>query len=299
MTDQRESGRDATLSTLTKSSLPSLLTKSSWESNLNAQKIPTEWMNALVMNYLTTQGHASAAATFEKETATPQILNPESTAVRMKIREAIETSGNPGEAIDHVVDVNPEIVEERPELLFRLKKQEFIELVKKNKVNEALVFAERELARRVEGDDGLLRELESAMALLLFDDPAKSPLGHFLSDGYTSETADVLNCAILASEASAGDGQSRLPNLLHLLLWLENRADEVVRKDREAGAGERPVGTGKSYVPRIVLESENGYAGNALDYENSVFGGGDAGTGQFERVDMDISEEEEGDDSED
>ena len=119
------------------------LQRGQWEANLNSKKIPTEWMNALVMNYLSTQGHAAAAATFERETGTPQVLNPESTAVRMQIRQSIERDGNLADAIDRVVDVNPEIVEERPELLFRLKKQEFIELVKEKRTDEALQPAVR------------------------------------------------------------------------------------------------------------------------------------------------------------
>jgi hypothetical protein len=46
------------------------LTRDGWEADLDTKKIPTEWMNSLVMNYLTTQGHAAAAATFERETGT-------------------------------------------------------------------------------------------------------------------------------------------------------------------------------------------------------------------------------------
>jgi hypothetical protein len=272
--------------------LSSRLTRSAWESNLNDKKIPTEWMNALVMNYLTTQGHASAAATFERETGTPQILNPESTAVRMKIRNAIERDGNPAEAIDQVVDVNPEIVEERPELLFRLKKQEFIELVKQNRTDDALQFAEKELARRVEGEEGLLRELESAMALLMFEDPINSPLGHYLGDAYRQETADLLNASILASETRAGDGRSRLPSMLRLLLWLEARAEEVVKKEIDAAGGE--PSSGLSFVPRIALGvtdvGNERDRGHAIDYANMVFGSAE-GQGA-DGADMDISEEE-------
>lgn len=205
-----------------------------------------------------------------------------------------------------VVDVNPEIVEERPELLFRLKKQEFIELVKKNRTDEALEFAERELARRVEGDEGLLRELESAMALLLFEDAKKSPLAHFLSDEYTHETADLLNASILASETRAGDGRSRLPAMLHLLLWLEARANEVVKKDLAgsdiAGDAEPLANMGLSYVPRIPLamDSISGGSGEerpAVDYARTVFASM-AAREQPDRVEMEISDDDDdGDDA--
>ena len=280
------------------------LTRQAWEANLDAKKLPTEWMNALVMNYLTTQGHAAAAAMFERETGTPQILNAQSTAVRMRIRNAIE-AGRPAEAIDQVVDVNPEIVEERPELLFRLKKQEFIELVRQNRTDEALEFAERELARRVEGDEGLLRELESAMALLLFEDARSSPLGQYLSEEYTHETADLLNASILASETRAVDGRSRLPHMLHLLLWLEARANDAVKKEL---SGSDDV---LSYVPRVAL----GTAGDGddeqrptIDYEHALFsseaaraagrGDGSDGDGDGDGVGMDVDSDEDGDEEE-
>ena len=279
------------------------LQRGQWEANLNSKKIPTEWMNALVMNYLSTQGHAAAAATFERETGTPQVLNPESTAVRMQIRQSIERDGNLADAIDRVVDVNPEIVEERPELLFRLKKQEFIELVRQNRTDEALEFAERELARRVEGDEGLLRELESAMALLLFEDARSSPLGQYLSEEYTHETADLLNASILASETRAVDGRSRLPHMLHLLLWLEARANDAVKKEL---SGSDDV---LSYVPRIAL----GTAGDGddeqrptIDYEHALFsseaaraaGRGDGSDGDGDGVGMDVDSDEDGDEEE-
>jgi len=280
------------------------LTRQAWEANLDAKKLPTEWMNALVMNYLTTQGHAAAASMFERETGTPQILNAQSTAVRMGIRNAIE-AGRPAEAIDQVVDVNPEIVEERPELLFRLKKQEFIELVRQNRTDEALEFAERELARRVEGDEGLLRELESAMALLLFEDARSSPLGQYLSEEYTHETADLLNASILASETRAVDGRSRLPHMLHLLLWLEARANDAVKKELSVSHDV----LSDVYVPRIAL----GTAGDGddeqrptIDYEHALFsseaaraagrgdGGEGEGDGDGDGVEMDVDSDEDG-----
>lgn len=202
------------------------LGNTAWRKRLKSVNIPTEWMNTLVMNYLTTQGHARAAEQFQAETGTPQVLEPEGTKVRMMIRQALER-GLPAEAIDQVVDLNPEIVEERPELLFRLKKQEFIELVGQGKTEEALEFAEHELARRIEEDASLLKELESAMALLLFEDPWKSPLEHLLGTSYRKETADELNNAILSSETK--DGVSRLPHLIHLMMWMQNRSNDLVR----------------------------------------------------------------------
>ena len=131
------------------------------------------------------------------------------------------------------------------------------------------------------------------MALLLFEEPEKSPLGHFLSHGYRHETADLLNASILASETRAGDGRIRLPVMLRLLLWLEARADEVVKNE---WGNDETRASGLSHVPRIRLggEVEEG----SLGWSETVFGGaadaagaaGAAGAGG--REDMDMSEQE-------
>ena len=240
------------------------ISHSAWKKRLKSVNIPTEWMNALVMNYLTTQGHARAAERFQEETGTPQVLKPEGTKIRMMIRQALER-GHPAEAIDKVVDLNPEIVEERPELLFRLKKQEFIELVAQGEQEKALEFAEQELAKRIEDESALLKELETAVALLLFDDPKASPLAHLLDPAYRKETADQLNNAILSSETK--DGVSRLPHLIHLMMWMQCRANDltlrIFAKERKADDGQEtyvvpwidPLQAGSSITYRDIPQS--------------------------------------------
>ncbi|KAI8108781.1 hypothetical protein M9435_005198 [Picochlorum sp. BPE23] len=226
-----------------------LLSKDSWSSSLKSVKPPTDWMNALVMNYLTTQGHARAAEQFHIETGTPMTLNPEGTRIRTNIRQSIE-NGRPDEAIDKVVDLNPELLEDNPALLFRLKKQEFIELVVQGKTEEALEFAEQELAGRVEDNEFLLKELETAMALLLFDNPREGPLSYLSGEEYRKETADQVNDAILSSETD--QGTSRLPRLIHLLAWCQERCTHAPQ-----------VLTTRKHVPRIEIEP-----GAYVEYHN-------------------------------
>ena len=138
----------------------------------------------------------------------------------MRVRKAIE-DGNSDQAIEQVSDLNPQILEEHPELLFRLKKQHFIELVREGKMEEALQFAEEELAHRVENNHQLLQELEESMTLLMFESPEASPMARLMKLGHREKTASELNAAILHSESQAG--AAKLPSLIKLMLWCQNR----------------------------------------------------------------------------
>lgn len=166
------------------------------------------------------QGHARAAEAFEKETGTSHHLDIEGTKIRMHVRKSVE-EGKSEHAIEQVIDLNPQILEDRPELLFRLKKQQFIEMVEKGEAEAALRFAEEELTHRVENNENLLREMEEAMSLLLFEKPESSPVAYLLKKSHRQKTAHELNCAILESESHAGN--PKLPNLLKLVTWSQNR----------------------------------------------------------------------------
>lgn len=191
-----------------------------WNQKLKDVRIPTEWINGLVMDYLATEGHARAAEEFEKETGTSPHLDIEGTKIRMHVRKYVE-EGKSEHAIEQVIDLNPQILEDRPELLFRLKKQQFIEMVEKGDVEAALRFAEEELTHRVENNESLLREMEEAMSLLLFEKPESSPVAYLLKKSHRQKTAHELNSAILESESRAGN--PKLPNLLKLVTWSQNR----------------------------------------------------------------------------
>ena len=65
-------------------------------------------------------------------------------------------------------------MEENPDLLFNLKKQQLVELIKQNKLEEAIKFAQTKVAPRCQGNSPkeiqCQRELECTMALLMFED---------------------------------------------------------------------------------------------------------------------------------
>ncbi|MED6161685.1 hypothetical protein PIB30_063037 [Stylosanthes scabra] len=103
-----------------------VITREEWEKKLNDVKIRKEYMNKLIMNFLVTEGYVEATEKFQMESGTEHI-DLATISDRMAVKKAVQ-SGNVEDAIEKVNDLNPEIRNE--------------------KVEEALEFAQEELAPR-------------------------------------------------------------------------------------------------------------------------------------------------------
>ena len=203
-----------------------------------------------------------AALAFQKEAGTDPGVDLAAITDRMEIRRAVQ-SGNVEAAIEKVNDLDPEVLEEHAGLLFHLQQQRLIELIRKGAVDEALEFAQEQLAPQGEDNPTFLEELERTVALLVFQDPAASPMGDLLEPAQRARTASELNAAILASQSQAG--KPKLPNLLKFLIWaqqeLESKADfpkmddlvaaKPVRAGSELGDAEMG-GVGDEAMPEAV-----------------------------------------------
>ncbi|GAB4821825.1 hypothetical protein N2152v2_008871 [Parachlorella kessleri] len=194
-----------------------------WAKKLAAVKVKKEDMNRLVMNFLVTEGYVDAARAFESESGTSPGLDLGAITDRMEIRKAVQ-SGEVEEAIERTNDLDPEILEEKADLFFHLQQQRLIELVRAGKVEEALAFAQEFLAPCGEENPAFLEELERTVTLLVFEDVKDSPLADLMEPSQRHKTASELNAAILASQSQ--EKESRLPNLLKLLVWTQQQLDE-------------------------------------------------------------------------
>ena len=101
-------------------------------------------MNKLVLNYLIIEGYKDAVEKFIKETGIKCEYDSTLLEQRMKIRNLIIT-GKIDEAINEINEINSEILEKNPPIHFELQKQKLIEIIKQNKVEEALQFAQNKL----------------------------------------------------------------------------------------------------------------------------------------------------------
>ncbi|KAI7885620.1 hypothetical protein K492DRAFT_228842 [Lichtheimia hyalospora FSU 10163] len=201
----------------------SLMYQNEWEQRLNKVKINKQDLNRLVMNYLVIEGYKDAAEQFSLESGLEPTIDLESIQERMEIRHAIQ-SGDVDTAIELVNDVNPEILDDNPELFFHLQQQRLIEMIRKGEYPEALEFAAEEMAPRGEEHPEFLQELERTMALLAFQNINDSPVADLLHPNQRQKTASELNAAILISQSREKD--AKLPMLLKTLAWSQEKLDE-------------------------------------------------------------------------
>ncbi|KAF3602834.1 hypothetical protein F2Q69_00036838 [Brassica cretica] len=184
-----------------------VITREEWEKKLNAVKLRKEDMNTLVMNFLVTEAEIDLATI----------------TVRMAVKKAVQ-NGNVEDAIEKVNDLNPEILDTNPELFFHLQQQRLIELIRQGKTEEALEFAQEELAPRGEENQAFLQELEKTVAMLVFEDASNCPVKDLLDISHRLKTTSEVNAAILTSQSHEKD--LKLPSLLKMLIWAQNQLDE-------------------------------------------------------------------------
>ncbi|XP_041024797.1 protein GID8 homolog isoform X1 [Juglans microcarpa x Juglans regia] len=223
-----------------------VITKEEWEKKLNDVKIRKEDVNKLVMNFLVTEGFVDAAEKFRIESGTAPDIDLATITDRMAVKKAVQC-GNVEDAIEKVNDLNPEvqriwqiysvtgliaimwkfnvqILDTNPHLFFHLQQQRFIELIRNGEVEEALEFAQEELAPRGEENQSFLEELERTVSLLAFEDVSNCPVGELLDISQRLKTASEVNAAILTSQSHEKD--PKLPSLLKLLIWAQNQLHE-------------------------------------------------------------------------
>ncbi|KAJ3299807.1 Glucose-induced degradation complex subunit [Borealophlyctis nickersoniae] len=200
-----------------------ILSKEEWEKKLVEVKISKQDLNKLIMNYLVIEGYKDAAEKFSNESGLQPRVDLASIEDRMNIRNAVQ-AGNIDDAIERVNDLDPEILDTNPKLYFHLQQQKLIEFIRHGRIADAIEFAQEELAPRGEENPEFLEELERTMALLAFEDNAKSPVGDLLEHTQRQRTASELNSAILTAQCQEKD--PKLPSLLRMLVWAQNQLDE-------------------------------------------------------------------------
>ncbi|SCV72613.1 BQ2448_4150 [Microbotryum intermedium] len=146
-------------------------TPEEWNNRLAAVDVSKEDLNSIIADYLFTEGYFDAAAHFSREADISPPIDLDSIESRMEIRRAVQR-GDVREATELVNNLDPELLDTNPALHFHLLQLQLIELIRQGEIEEALMFAQSELAPRGEESPQFLKELERTMALLAFEMPS-------------------------------------------------------------------------------------------------------------------------------
>ena len=229
---------------------------SEWMDRLKDARLQRSDLNRLVMDYLVMEGYKEAAESFERETGLRAGVTKKWMDERIAIREAL-SGGKVPSAIDLVNELDPGLLEENPQINFHLKQQQLIELIRQEDLEEAVHFAQSELATWGEDNPAFLDELEQVMGLLAFERPEQSPFGQLLHASHREKVASELNAAIMDKLGEAST--SGISNLMKVVHWSQSQLEKANARflkwqiwPREVWVACPPIGEGKQ-----ALEEKN------------------------------------------
>ncbi|KFM69936.1 hypothetical protein X975_06017, partial [Stegodyphus mimosarum] len=200
------------------------LSVSEWLEKIRSLHMQRADMNRLIMNYLVTEGFKGAAEKFRIESGIQPTVDLDTLDERIKIRDAIQ-NGKIQEAIHLVNNLHPELLDCDRYLFFHLQQQHLIELIRERNIEEALKYAQEQLAERGEENKEVLSELERTLALLAFDEPERSPFGDLLHPSHRQKIASEVNASILEME-NRESTTPKLAIMLKLMLWSQEELEK-------------------------------------------------------------------------
>ena len=150
---------------------------------------------------------------------------------RIEVRKMIER-GEIEEAIKKMNEINPEILDTDRELYFEMKRQQLVELIKQNKLEEAIVFAQNNLSNQCAkgggSQDALTQkfhaEVDKTMTLLMYEDLSKCPMHELVDQSSRQRLASRVNQAIL--KAQGHSSELKLAFYWQLLQYSQNQLSQ-------------------------------------------------------------------------
>eukprot|EP00274_Cyanoptyche_gloeocystis_P006475 CAMPEP_0196660814 /NCGR_PEP_ID=MMETSP1086-20130531/41409_1 /TAXON_ID=77921 /ORGANISM="Cyanoptyche gloeocystis , Strain SAG4.97" /LENGTH=221 /DNA_ID=CAMNT_0041995427 /DNA_START=50 /DNA_END=712 /DNA_ORIENTATION=- len=104
-----------------------------------------------------------------------------------------------GQILQAVEETNvlfPNVLKDDQDVLFHLRCQHYIELIREKKVKEALLYAQEELGSFGHNPKNV-DTLEDIVLLMCFEDAEASPVGSYMSQSQREKAAEMLNSAVL------------------------------------------------------------------------------------------------------
>lgn len=171
---------------------------SAWEQDRKNIKTSKQEINKLIFNYLILEANEEAVEEFEKESGQTIEYDKALLSKRSEIRKLL-LNGKIDSAVCLINDIDEDILLLNKALNFELLKLKLIEMIKLNKIKEALLFAKESLFPLALNDEKNMNELKKLMLLLIYDDINDSPLKEVISDNYVKSVISCINIEILKS----------------------------------------------------------------------------------------------------
>lgn len=185
-----------------------------WAKQLASVPLLKSDLNALVLDYLVTEGFAEAAAAFAADVRAPARVEVALIDARTAAVAALR-AGRAAAGAALLEASFPGILDGRPGLGFTLRVHALVEKILAKDLDGALALASP-LSEEADGDSVRTAELERALALLAYEHPEGSPFAAVLSPAARAAVAADANAAAL--EAAGRSPSPRLPALLRALL---------------------------------------------------------------------------------
>ncbi|KRX00894.1 hypothetical protein PPERSA_09500 [Pseudocohnilembus persalinus] len=177
------------------------------------------------MNFFLVEGYKDAAIQFQKESGTDiSKQDLESMEPRIQVRQLI-LQGKIDEAIEKVTQLDENLQENNKDIMFELKLQKLIELIKENKIQEAIEYAQKALLPMATENVQYLEQLEKVMSLLAYSEVEKAPASELVQNSQRINISSDINYELLKNTNSQ-EKESKLPALIKLLVWSQQRLAE-------------------------------------------------------------------------
>lgn len=182
----------------------------------------------LIMNYFIVQGYPEVAKVFKEEAGIlvkNDNIDVYLTKERSRIKDAIINNQSKN-ALELIEALNLPPLTQNEDLKYIINQACFIDLVRKNRCEEALAFAQTHLyTLKLENDEEKRKDIEEFMMLLLCEDSSKSnsPL---LEPKFKQSTARIVNEIIINKVCHGLSPEPKLNRLLDTIREFEDKFDK-------------------------------------------------------------------------
>jgi len=158
-------------------------------------------MTGIVLEHMIHHGYAESATIFAKYTGRERKVELEVTRTlqRQKVCRFV-LDGHIDEALQEAEELFPGLLKNERDVVFVLRCQKFIELMRNSSPSEAVTYAQRELAEFQYFGDEYNKTLTNILALLAYENPHDSPVAYLLDPKRRFTVAEALNGAILGAQ---------------------------------------------------------------------------------------------------